>query len=238
MAWINITFLKIFCIIGFIRILPHTLHAYPTPVDFDHKPLRWDINIQSPDVLFVVTSSGPDDQLYTALAQEAAGIWSDSIDSYVRILLAEPHQQRTAQISVEFIENSSSLAATGFAEFDMTSDSGSPIHCSVTVFTSPAYSLLGIAKTILHEFGHCLGLGHSLIPESIMSYHNDKNEFDLDIDDHAALARLYPISGSPQLAPGCGVGLQKKTTSKYQVYLFLALLLTPIIALPFLSQQR
>ncbi len=40
-----------------------------------------------------------------------------------------------------------------------------------------------MAKTFLHEFGHGLGLGHSLVPQAIMSYSLEKNTFALDLDD-------------------------------------------------------
>jgi len=78
--------------------------------------------------------------------------------------------------------------------------------------------------------GHCLGLGHSLVPEAIMSYSLDKNTFALDLDDEAAVSRLYPADGSrPRLPPGCAAGAA--WSGQARLSLFVLLLLPALVSL-------
>ncbi len=180
--------------------------SYPTPVDFDGSILRWDISINDEPITYEIKASDENDILnFESLIEESANLWSSTPNSYFRY--ARASDDVTAQVTIN-IERSiaGSAASSGYAIFDKYKDQ-KPEHCSIFILIDDNISTTSIAKTILHEFGHCLGLGHSLIPEAIMSYQLDKNFFGLDIDDQAAVSRLYPADGSkPKLPPGCSIG--------------------------------
>lgn len=79
---------------------------------------------------------------------------------------------------------------------------------------TPEEQLNQIAPFITHEIGHCLGLGHSEVPSSTMSYPSDmlsvypntKKEFsdDISVDDVVALTGVYQpiIAGKSTMVSG------------------------------------
>jgi hypothetical protein len=68
------------------------------------------------------------------------------------------------------------------------------------------------------------------MPESIMSYNLDRNQFALSIDDRAALARIYPSnSGHAAFAPGCSIGGPEVPGRAGNRSIFMTFLLFPLI---------
>ncbi len=178
-------------------------YGYPTPVDFNGKLSRWDIVEGDIPISFAIDGDESfHSQHISTIAEEAASIWSRVPTSYIE--LERISDVESAQIVIKLtdeIEQGSS--SSGYSEIESTLEDGM-IHCTMTVATNTSY--VTIAKTLLHEFGHCLGLGHTLMPEAIMSYSVEQNSFSLSIDDVAAVTRLYPINGGdPQLPKGCAV---------------------------------
>jgi len=182
--------------------------SYPTPKDFNGKILRWDIDSSSPNISYRVKFEGLSDQpALTSIVSTAAQKWSQVSSSYVRYVEALPDEDEQVAIVIK-PSIAGGAFSSGVAYFDERDDSDKPAHCTIEVPYNGGIALAAFQKTILHELGHCLGLGHSMIPESIMSYVWDKNSYALDIDDQAALTRLYPASGSdPKLALGCAVAI-------------------------------
>jgi hypothetical protein len=183
--------------------------AYPTPVDFDGSILRWDIDkAAAPIRLEIVADRQADLSLFSDAVLDSAQIWTDVPTSYFAYTQAAEGESAQVTVNLESAIDGGSYSA-GYAIFDEfdTNAPPRPKHCSIFVAITDDQSYLAISKTILHELGHCLGLGHTLIPEAIMSYSLDKNGYGLDVDDEAAVTRLYPQDGSkPKLPPGCSVG--------------------------------
>ncbi|MCX6124918.1 MAG: matrixin family metalloprotease [Proteobacteria bacterium] len=201
MAWNYLTFV-IYLVAAFAGTLAV---AYPTPVDFDGELLRWDIGPTNPTVLWEVKADQADIlPFFEQVVTDSARLWSTVPGSYLKLTRAP--EGAFAQITFDFkYTQLVGESAAGSAEFDEIDKSG-PIHCAVNIGGSPQIDWTTIAKTALHEMGHCLGLGHSLVQESIMSYALDKNKFGLTIDDEAVVTRLYPKDASQtKLPPGCAV---------------------------------
>ena len=179
--------------------------AYPTPVDFDGELLRWDIGPSNPTVLWSVKADQTDIlPFFEQLVTDSARLWGNVPGSYLK--LAKAPEGSTAHITFDFKDSHlAGESAAGSAEFDEIDKYG-PIHCAANIGGSPQIDWSTVAKTALHEMGHCLGLGHSLVEESIMSYALSKNTFALAIDDEAVITRLYPKDASQtKLPPGCAV---------------------------------
>ncbi len=199
--------------------------GYPTPVDFDGNLLRWNISPENPTVTYEVVAEDPGDEAFFETAiEDSVLMWNAVSDSYLQYSRADSGE--FAQVTINISADTGDNYSSGFAIFDQSNEDG-PIHCDITVGTNNTYE--GFAKTILHELGHCFGLGHSLIPTAIMSYKLDQNSFDLDLDDTAAISRLYPADGSQaQLPMGCGVSSMQRSMDRTTSILCLLL---PLILL-------
>lgn len=213
----NLKFLILVSGIVFSHVFSDRGYSYPTPVDYDGSVLRWNLGSTDSSITYqVVEEEGSDSKNYATLVDQAAILWSsvDTSSIGLKPYSLEADGQR-AMISIHLARHiDSSSVSSGYAIFDEYSESG-PLHCSVYVLIDPLFSSRAIGKTILHEMGHCLGLGHSLIPEAIMSYQLEKNSFALDLDDKAALSRLYPQNGGqPRLPIGCAIGGNQSASRK------------------------
>ena len=196
---------SILVIISNLMIWSVSAAAYPTPADFSGKLLRWNINKDSPAITYAIDAEIPEDAIYyqDAVAQ-AAQLWSEVPGSFFKF--ASVNLDQVPQVTIYLRSSLSDVRETaGYTMFDEY-DGDTPKHCSIYVIVDHATSDYWMGKIFLHELGHALGLGHSLVPEAIMSYSLDANNFSLDLDDHAAAAHSYPSSGDkPRLPLGCSV---------------------------------
>ncbi len=204
------------------------LFAYPTPVDFDGSLLRWDIGPSSDPITYEIAADREEDALtYQGAVEDAVDLWNGIPSSYFAFDKVPSNQPAQVTIHLQSIIDGGQYSA-GYAIFDEY-DGTRPIHCSIYVSVDDGVGYTGLAKTFLHELGHCLGLGHSLVPQAIMSYKLEENAFALDVDDQAAAARLYPQDGSsPKLPPGCAVGSARGGSALATLLLFL---MAPLAAL-------
>ncbi len=209
-------------------LITTTSFSYPTPVDFEGVLLRWDIGPDDGPITYFVAADDPEAQANLInMVMQAADEWSAIEHSYFR--LQRTDNENSAHITV-YLQNelNNSPAAAGYTTFD-EHDGKHPRHCSIYLATPDGNGSYAFAKTALHEFGHCAGLGHSLIPEAIMSYSLSTNNFRLDTDDIAAISRLYPADGSdPQLPPGCAITTSSHRLTGSSNWLLLLLCLAPL----------
>lgn len=203
-----------------------TARAYPTPVDFDGTLQRWDVSIDAPEVSFRVQGDVEALESQVSLVETAAEMWTDVAESYVVLRPAEDGEREQVLVVLKDSITGGAMSA-GFAIFDEKDNAGRPVHCRIEIGSAESMGYLAFAKTALHELGHCIGLGHSMVPEAIMGYELESNAFALDTDDIAAAARLYPTDGSkPELPPGCGVGTHAKHGRPWLLY---GLFLLPVV---------
>ncbi len=206
-----------------LPLLIGTAFAYPTPVDFDGSLMRWDLDRDSLPVTYEVKADNESFSAnYGAIVDDAAGMWSDIQTSYFHYSPVEGAAKAMVTLNLKSAIDGGDFSA-GYAIFDAY-DGQKPKHCSIFIVVDEYVSYQGMQKTILHELGHCVGLGHTLIPEAIMSYRLEENSYALDVDDRAAVSRLYPADGSrPQVAPGCAVGATRGEAPALPLLVLLAL---------------
>jgi hypothetical protein len=204
-----------------IVIKANVATAYPTPFDVDGALHKWPVSKENPNVYYEVFGADSGLQTYLQdIADESAAIWSSVDGSILRLQPSD--ENNPARISI-YYDNSiaGGAMAAGYSIFDSVDD-GVPKHCSIHIAVNSSVDAEGLSKTTLHELGHCVGLGHSLMPESIMSYSLNRNSYALSVDDRAAMARIYPENGGHEhLAPGCSIGLLRKDPiDSWPLYVF------------------
>jgi hypothetical protein len=201
------------------------------------KP-RLPISPESPSVTFLWNGDAPeltekekvldgafadssDQDLMAALLTRAMNTWSNVPTAYVILNMEQDASARvdendeTFSIVVEE-QDSHAVAAAALPSF-MTSDpdptalENDPkvIHdCDISISNS-SVSAKSLLRTLVHELGHCLGIGHPHSSyRSIMSYSSLDESANLALDDKAAVSFLYPEPGESEdvrYLTSCGV---------------------------------
>jgi len=163
------------------------------------------------EVLDGMFADATDAQLMEALLVEAMRIWTNVETSYIELEVTldanveVDDDDETFAIVVEE-QASKTIAAAALPSFISQDPDPSPrekdehiIHDCDIIISSASVSAKSLLRTLVHELGHCLGLGH---PHSnylsIMSYASLNNEAKLGLDDEAGVSFLYPSPGLSQ----------------------------------------
>lgn len=173
------------------------------------------------DVLDGSFADSSDQDLMAALLTRAMNTWNSVPTAYVVLNLQQDasasvdENDETFSIVVE-AQDSQAVAAAALPSFltrdpDPTALENDPhvIHdCDITVSNS-SVSAKSLLRTLVHELGHCLGLGHPHSSyRSIMSYSSLDDSANLALDDKAGVSFLYPEpseSEDVRYLTSCGV---------------------------------
>jgi hypothetical protein len=160
------------------------------------------------EVLDGVFAGASDFDLMEALLQAAVNQWNNVPTAYIELDIGFDDTAKLDADDEKFsivVEEQDSQAVAAAALPSFTSDDPEAsaaerdpeiIHdCDITVSNS-SVSAKALYRTLVHELGHCLGLGHPHSSyRSIMSYSTLDDSAELALDDKAGVSFLYPEPG-------------------------------------------
>jgi hypothetical protein len=168
-----------------------------------------------------------DSDFWLTLVQLAVAPWNAVADAYVELDFT---LSDTATIAAEdgifsIAAGATNLTTGAYADPRLTDSI--IVDCDITV-SKRGNNARFMAYTLMHELGHCLGLGHNHGDYSaVMGYARTDLGLHLGLDDEAGLVYLYPLSsvGKPKELAGCGI-VGGKTKGSWVTWL---LFLIPIV---------
>lgn len=136
------------------------------------------------------------------------GQQADSRDGIHALVLAEDVSLSVAAFASPVYRSDKPEAEQTAAE----KDTGIIHDCDITV-SSRSVSAKSLFSTLIHELGHCIGLGHPHANwNSIMSYGRPSGSAHLGLDDMAGLIYLYSTDDEPpRELVACGTTGSKQT---------------------------
>jgi|GEM_PF-2746102 len=161
------------------------------------NPIRLDISESAPEVTWSISTS---DAALEALAAQAVAQWEDVDSAYItfrQVPVAEG-----GDIRFEILDSLSNSYAGGQALVSWDAEGVIQTPCSIELLAAALDDGDSDYRRMLltHEFGHCLGLAHSVVNGAVMSYRQPGP--DLTFDDRYALTLAYP-STDASLPLGC-----------------------------------
>jgi len=143
-----------------------------------------------------------DDETFALLVQRAMNYWNSIDGLSLRLRVAEERKG--------LIDPNDGLFSVGVAEITtVASGLAFPVvdennlkllrDCDIQVGTD-IDSIPSFIFVMVHEFGHCLGLGHNHSdPSAIMGYWQPRSVIELGLDDIAGVLSLYPPANDTEL---------------------------------------
>lgn len=136
-----------------------------------------------------------DDETFALLVQRAMNYWNEIPSISIQLKVAEERkgvidsEDNLFSVGVAKITTvASGLAYPAADENNLSRLRDCDIQVGTDIDSIPSFLFV-----MIHEFGHCLGLGHNHSdPSAIMGYWQPRNEVALGLDDIAGVLSLYP----------------------------------------------
>ncbi len=170
--------------------------------------LRFPITVESPEVHYFIDANDAD---FEANIDNAYAQWSAVEEAVIDLVKVTAKEEAEIVVSLSTGNYANSAGDLKLVLKDGTCDLS---HVSLDISKNSAINMYDL----LHETGHTLGLGHSIVAAAIMSYHG-YGATSLTLDDEFALASLYPVSGE-NLPPGCAT-ISSHAPNGHMLWLFL-----------------
>ncbi len=187
------------------------------------REARLPVSLEQPVLTFLVSPSPPpiyekdefaagasqllsDSAYWLALIRIAMGEWNNVNGSYLelRAELGDGASLDGEDGVNSIVASSTNLTTSAYAKPELSDALIADCDIAVSERGSRAESL---AFTLMHELGHCLGLGHNHSDyKAAMSYARESRDLELGLDDEAGLIYLYPDATvkAPRELISCG----------------------------------